>query len=157
MAREPQNHAARALKLCADQLEHALAQTLVCDEFGIQARDAEIGFSHADLDVAEQVLKERKAGAHVAQELFVGGAATGETFERMADAEEGGHNMTTLHPAEDPRDGAQVCQPAPVATLCGARTDARVFEFADRRRLLEVGYDVRVVCDLLTIERKRIR
>ena len=47
--------------------------------------------------------------------MLVTGAAFGELLQRVADAKPGGDSVATLHPAENPRDGAQVLQSATLA------------------------------------------
>ena len=75
----------------------------------------------------------------------------------MADAEVGGQHVAALHPAEDPRDRAQVFEASTLAAFCGARTDARVFEFTDRRGSLKVRQDVGVVGDMRAVKTESIR
>src|ERR1035438_6964382 len=77
--------------------------------------------------------------------------AVGEAIKSVADSEPCGDGVPALHPAKHPGNGAQVAEIEPL-TFCGAtrrtRADADVFQFVDRRGLLEVFENVRILGDV---------
>src|SRR6185437_4411285 len=177
LAEDGEDHTRGEVEFGLEGGEDAVAQGGVGDEVGVEAGDGEVGFGDAHLDVADDVDEEWEAAGHGLEEGEVGGFLRGsrsevrgsrftrldEVLEGVADAEVGGHDVTGLHPAEDPGDGAEVLHAAlalgrsittgaRVGAACGARADARVFEFGDGRGLLEVGEGFRVFGDVFAVE-----
>ena len=64
--------------------------------------------------------------------------------------------MSTLHPAEDPGDGAQILESPTLRAARRARTDARRVQFVDRSCLLEIFQYVGIVGDLTAVDTVRL-
>src|ERR1700731_539756 len=78
----------------------------------------------------------------------------------MADSEPGWDRMAALHPAKDPRDGAQAFKSAILVAFrnatCWARANAGVFKLIDRRGLLEVFEHLWIFGDVFPVVRGSI-
>ena len=68
-----------------------------------------------------------------------------------------GNSVAALHPAEDPGDGAQVVQAAPLRAARRARADARVLQFVHRRGLFEVFEHLGILGDVARGRKRRRR
>ena len=119
LAEYTKNHAARAEEFVFQQREDAFSQRRIFYEFGITASDSEIGFGHAQLDIADKVGKYRVAARDLAQKLFMPRSAPGKFLEGVTNAKPGGNGVAALHPAENPRDGPRSSKLRPLLRRAG--------------------------------------
>src|SRR5947207_13335837 len=100
------------------------------------ARDPATSLGHGYFHTAYQGREQGKAFQHFAKQLPTFGTAGCETIQCKADAEPGGQGMTALHPAEHPRDRAEIVKAAVCSTPCGTRPNAGVLPCFRGRGLL---------------------
>ena len=68
-----EDHAVGEVELCLEGVEDTVAESLVFDEGGVEAGDAEVGFGEGHFYVADDVDEEREVAHHCAEEREVRG------------------------------------------------------------------------------------
>src|SRR5437763_13117016 len=108
LPRDTQQHLDGELELLSDRGEDLVAQLLISNQAGIEARDAQVRLRDAKLDIAQHQREQRKALHHLSKQFLLSRSVIRESLQRMAHAEPRGHAVTALHPAEHPGNRAKV-------------------------------------------------